>query len=394
MTRIAAHIVAIAMSLFLVSCGGKGDSAVPPAEGLTVVPGDGRVTVSWTMTPGVEYWLFYATSGNLTPDNAGSIPGAVVLINVLSPRVIALANDTTYYFTMNGRTNGGPGGTGTPLVSATPRLAGSVWTVGAPLGANDLRGIAYGATFVGVGATGAMFTSPDGIAWTPLSFVIGTDLNAALFNSTIYLAVGAGGAILTSGDAQTWQIRNSGTANPLYAATGNGTGVFVAVGANGTIVTSNGGASWTVVNSGTIQDLRAVTYANGIFVAVGAAGTVLTSTNAINWTAVASNTALGLNGVAFGASKFVAIGAAGALVTSPDGATWTAQPPITANALAAVTFGTQFVTVGSNGTIFTSTDGNSWQAQSSGTGNALKAVANGNDGYSAVGATGTNLTAY
>lgn len=397
MTRIAAHIVAIAMSLLLVGCG-SGKSADPPAAGLNLVAGDSRVTVSWAMTPGVEYWLFYAPSSDITTTNFKTVPGAVVRTsNVVSPFIIReLANGTTYYFTLGGRTDGGPIGSGTPVVSATLRLAGAAWTVGAALGANDLRGIAFGTvgtTFVAVGATGAMFSSPDGMAWTPLTSVVGTDLNAALFNGSTYLAVGAGGAILTSSDAITWQTPNSGTTKDLFGVAGNGAGGFVAVGANGTIVTSSGGTNWIAATSGTIQDLRAVTYANGMFVAVGAAGVVLTSTDATTWTPVASKTVLDLNGVAFGASEFVAIGAAGALVTSPDGATWAAHT-ITTNALAAVTFGTQFVTVGSNGIVFTSTDGTTWQAQTSGTANALKAIANGNAGYAAVGATGTNLTAY
>ena len=135
-------------------------------------------------------------------------------------------------------------------------------------------------------------------------------------------------------------------------------------------------------------------FAAGKFIAVGAGGTLLTSADGTTWTAVASQTTRDLRALAFGASTIVAVGAAGTVITSPDAATWTARPAIGAADLAAVAFGSQFVAVGRGGAIFTSADAVTWTAQSSGTTNDLNAVASGNFGYLAVGAAGTNLTAY
>ncbi len=400
MKRFAASVLIIAVSLLLASCGvvGTGKSASPPAGGINAVAGDGRVTVSWIAESNVQYWLTYATNSSaVTSTSSNSFPGGRILMNVASPLVVqGLINGTTYYFTMDGRIDGGPGGSDTPVVAATPRPAGVApepWNVGTALGANNLRGVTYGSTFVTVGAGGTMFSSADGITWNPQAAVVAGDLNAVLSSTGTYVAVGAGGVILDSTDALTWQIAPSVTANNLNGLTSNGAGFFIAVGANGTIITSTGATVWTVLSSGTNNNLNAVTYLAGRAVAVGAGGIILTSTDATNWTAVASGTSLDLNGVTVNASQFVAVGAAGTVVTSPDGVTWTVQPAIGPNKLASVTMGSQLVAVGSGGSIFTSPDGTTWTAQISGTTNDLKAVAFGNGQYAAVGAAGTNLTA-
>ena len=147
--------------------------------------------------------------------------------------VTGLANGTTYYFTINGRTNNGPGGSGTPLVSATPRPAGNAWNRGTSLIASDLRGAAFGTVFVTVGANGAMFSTLDGVSWTPINYVVTSDLNAVFFGIGRYVAVGAGGVALLSTDAITWTPVSSGTPNSLYAGASNGA-VYLAVGAGGT----------------------------------------------------------------------------------------------------------------------------------------------------------------
>jgi len=368
------------------------------------------------MSAGVDYWLYHATTdgASFDPNSCASVPGCGSNSKVSSPYVVSsLLNGVTYSFLMTGRTNGGPGGSPTPVVSAVPRIAGSSWIPNISTDANALRGITQnGTVFVAVGDNGVMFSSTvDSAGWStwatwarvtnPLPAV---NLNAVTYGGS-YLAAGAGGAILLSSDATTWTQQASATANDLYALASNGSALYVAVGAGGTIIYSNGGSSWVVANSPTSNALYGVTYGNGEFVAVGAKGTVLTSSDGANWAlqAVTANPQLDLKGVAYnGASMFVAVGAAGTLVASADGgATWTSQAPIaTGNTLNAVTFGKQFVAVGDNGAIFTSLDGLTWQSQTATPAAfenlyAVKSFTNSYSGvgYAAVGASGRNLSA-
>lgn len=402
MKRFCTCIATIAAVLFLAGCGG-GSPADPPTD-VRVVAGDGIVTVYFTATPGVDYMLFRAAASSITKENFNTFPEAKGYLSVSSPKVVTgLVNGTTYSFTLAGSRKGGPDGTGTPSISAVPRLAGATWSAGAPLGSDDLRGIALGTVLVAVGGKGAMFTSADGIAWAAQNSGVSTDLNAAV-RGTDYLAAGAGGVILLSSDAITWTKQNTGTTNDFYAMTTNGAGTYVAAGANGTIVVSSNGTTWTTANSGTSNPLYGVSYGNGRYVAVGANGTLLASTDALNWQAVASQTALDLKGVTYGAvpgteagvfiTMFVGVGAAGTLITSADGLAWTLQTPMATGTVNAVAYGTQFIAVGSNGGIFRSTDGTNWQVLSSGTVNSLYAIAYGLYGYFSVGAAGTNLSAF
>jgi hypothetical protein len=394
--RLLAWLSAAAATFVLAACGGSNGDPAPAPTGVVVTPGDGNVKVSWNAEPGVEYWIFFAPGTNITTENWTTLPGARVIREATSPQTIGgLLNGTTYAFTINGRTGGGPGGPGTPAATATPRPAGASWSVGASLGAGDLRGVVYGLKFVAVGTQGAAFSSADGLTWTPSTTGTTNALNRVIFSTAGYVAVGNGGTILTSTDLATWTARTSGTGNALNGVAFNGVNTHVAVGAGGTILTSTDAAvTWTAAASGTTDELYGVAFAAGRFIAVGAAGTLLTSADGTTWTAVASQTTQDLRALAFGASTIVAVGAAGTVITSSDAATWTARPAIGAADLASVAFGSQFVAVGSGGAIFTSADGVAWTAQSSGTTNELNAVAAGNFGYVAVGAAGANLTAY
>lgn len=406
MKQLSAFFLAIIAALSLAGCGNKGDPAPAPAD-VKVVPGDSGATVSWTMAPGVEYWVFVAAANGVTPENCSTLSACRTVANSISPQVVTgLINGTTYSFTVNGRTGGGPGGPGSPSISIVPRLAGSSWTVGSPMGANDLRGVTFGTVFVAVGTQGAIFSSTGGITWTAQNSGVSSDLNAAVYGGT-YMAAGAGGAMLSSTDAVTWTPRTSTTGSNIYALTANGGGGYLAAGANGTIIYSNdSGANWAAATSGTTNDLHGLAYGNGRYVAVGANGTLLTSADAAAWQAVTGQSSSDLIGVAYGllaatsttstvTSRFVAIGADGTLTTSTDGVAWTPQPPIAATSrLAAITFGTQFVAVGANGSIFTSADGINWQAQTSGTSSNLNAITHNFTGYSVVGDAGVNLAAF
>src|SRR5450759_1830799 len=309
MRRPLVLVAAILAGLLVAGCGSSGHSNDAPGS-VVAVAGDGIVTVSWPMASGVDYWLFYANSTSISTSDWTTIPGSKSVLGAASPYVATgLVNGTLYSFTLNGRTNSGPGGPGTPSVSAIPRLAGTAtaslpapWTAGAALGANDLRGVTWGTVFVAVGANGATYSSTDGTTWTALNSAVASNLNAAAYRS-VYLAAGDGGAMLYSTDAITWTPRTTGTANNLYAIATN-SGLFVAVGANGTIVYSGDGITWTAAaNSATANDLYAVThYGDSLWIAVGASGTLVTSTDGSTWTAVASKTALDLKGVAVGVS--------------------------------------------------------------------------------------------
>lgn len=398
---IAAILMALGAALFLSGCE-VGSTAEPPeAVEVQAIAGDGSVTLTWEMTPGVEYWAFSAAADVITPENCSSLPECKTILSVTSPLVVSgLTNGTTYSFTINGRIDGGAGGPGSASVSAVPRMAGATWNAGAALGTADLHGVTYGAAFLAVGAGGALLSSTNAIEWTALPSGVATDLSAAVYGNSSYVVAGKGGVMLLSTDElATWTQPVSGTLNDLHALTYSGS-LFLAVGANGTIVSSYDGISWTVQLSGTSSHLYGVTYGNGLYVAVGAAGTVLTSVDGGVWQTIGTQTGLDLKGVAYGASTFVAIGAAGALLTSMDGINWVLQVPIASSPfLNALTYGNefygaQFVAVGNNGAIYTSTDGVAWVSPASGNTSNLYAVAYGNYGYSAVGAAGVNLTAF
>jgi len=408
MKLIAKFIVTAAASLVLAGCLSSafelGNSAAPPTN-VTVIPGDASATVTWTGAPNVQYWLFAAMASSVTPENWNSLPDGRALINVSSPLLVTgLINGSTYSFTLNGRENKGPGGAGSPSIAIVPRPAGGSWTAGAPL-AGDLRATAFGTLFIAVGAQGALYTSPDFNAWTPMAWTsktlplaTPTELYAALYTGAVYVVAGANGVLMTSPDAVTWTAQNTGTTKTLYGVASNGLGGYVAVGEQGTVVVSSDGLKWTAVNSGTTQDLFGVTYGNGLYVVAGAQGTLLSSGDTSTWTVMSSNTSANLRGIAYGINtilqtyEYVAVGAAGAVVISTDGTTWTTQTPLTSRNLNAVTYNRQFVIVGDAGTVITSVDGVAFQVRDSGTSNDLTAVAHNIYGLSAVGLAGTNLT--
>jgi len=338
------------------------------------------------------------------------MPQCQMIMHAVSPLLVTgLTNGTTYSFTVNGRTNGGPGGPGSPSIQVTPRLAGSIWTQGdtTVTGGSDLHGVVHGSVFVAVGSNGGSFSSSDGNIWTAMNNPSSsTNLNAVTYYGGSYLAVGAGGVLWLSTDALNWTLPLSVTTNDLYAVTGNGAGVFVATGASGTIIYSSGGTWYVAASSGTAttNPLYAVTYGNGMYVAAGAAGTLLTSTDGSTWTAAnfssaASISAVNLKAVAYGPAIgttatgiFVALGDNGTLVTSLDGGvSWVLQPAISSTGINAVTYGRQFVAVDNAGGVFTSTDGVNWSSATSPATSPLYAVTHGLYDYSAVGAAGLNM---
>ena len=180
------YMLIVAMVTPLLSGCNNGSTAAPPSA-LSATAGDGRVKVTWTASPGVDYWLFTATDPSLSAFNWTGLPNQHAYAAVASPfYMCGLFNGTTYYFAANGRSNGGAGGSSSPTINATPYNASATWTAiptptnGVPLSTN-LYGVGYTSlttcsnnatsatgSFAAVGAGGAIFTSSDdGQHWTP-----------------------------------------------------------------------------------------------------------------------------------------------------------------------------------------------------------------------------------
>ena len=400
MKRYFTFTLAIIFVFLLQGCYSKGSSA-PAPNNVNVVAGDGMVTVSWDMLPGVEYWIFKAATNDVTPQTCLGTPQCQIIMKAVSPAVISgLTNGTLYSFSINGRLDSGAGGPGSPSVQAIPRLAGATWSVGTPLGTGVMRGTAFGSVYVAVGDNGALFSSTDGISWTGLTNPLpSANLNAVAYSDGKYLAVGSGGVILKSTDAVIWQQQTSNTTNDLYAVAGNGLGGFVATGAAGTIVTNIDGSNWTAAASGTVNSLYGITYANSKYIVVGALGTMLSSADTSTWQTIAPLTASSLKTVTYGyaagatTGMFLALGDLGTLLTSSDGASWSLQNPLTSSqSINAVTYARQFIAADNNGNIYTSTDGITWTLATTAA-SPLHAVTHGLYDYTAVGGSGLNMHA-
>ncbi len=387
------RVVVLASLVALAGCHRQADAPGDAPSGLAVDPGDGQVTVRWNQQSGLTYWIFFQAGSTVT----AAATGVPLIFDAQSPRVVAgLANGTQYAFVMNATNQDSKAGPSTPVVLGFPRLAGAIWTPGAPIVGSvprNLNGVAFGtARLVAVGDSGSIFSgdynytnaSPPGVtAWTPASVPLGfaSDLSAVIYTGQ-FVALGTNGSVLTSADGNTWTstsatppapsiATNGATMNGLALGIVSGAARYVAVGTAvggaGSIFTSADLITWTQT-SNTPNALFSVSFLNGTFVATGASGTLLTSADASTWTAqtIAANT---LRKAAFGAgsagARYVVVGDAGTILTSPDGTNWSPSNPASlSQGLRNITFGSRFVAVGQGEIVAYSDDGTNWQLSS------------------------------
>jgi hypothetical protein len=214
-------ILAATLTALLTACGGGGSSAPAPSN-FTVVAGENQAFINWTAEAGVDYWLWFKAGTSVSPGEKT----ASYRLKVSPPYVLTGLTDATQYaFTVNARKDGGEGGPGATVQTATTRLAGSTWYTGGTLGAGKtLRSVAYGLTasgastysYVAVGDDGAIFRTPDTttgrnyVSSEPLSWITPTGtlvdssihLKGVVYASSIakYVAVGSNGTAAYSAD--------------------------------------------------------------------------------------------------------------------------------------------------------------------------------------------------
>jgi hypothetical protein len=433
----------------------NGSSADPPAN-MVATAGDGKIKVTWTANPGVDYWLFTASDAALTAFNWTGLPNGHFYAKAATPfYVCGLLNGTSYYYAANGRINGGPGGASSATISATPKRSGNNWVTSATSSTNDIYGVGYASlttcpnngtsaagSFVAVGINGTVLTtqSSDGVSgaqsWTSrtvtggfahsLNAVTGyaaTQNNSAAPN-LLWVAVGDGGATVISTDptAAVWSIGTAfDSTKPTLRAITHVGATFWAVGDAATILSSTDGKTCTAhAVTATTQNLRSITYGNGLYVVTGDNGTILTSADGNTWTLRTTNTTQILRQAASMLAIFVAVGDNGTILTSVDqGVTWTSpSTAVSANNFVGVasnvqlankdmtgalfantttsvgTQNLQFVAIDTLGNYHTSADGLTWSGATSTGIASLNALVSSGFGYVAAGNAGQTVLAF
>jgi Pectate lyase superfamily protein len=272
---------------------------------------------------------------------------------------------------------------------------GTTWTSrtsGVSTGLNEVYYDSVNKIFTIVGDSGVILTaSPSGglpQVTTWVSQTSGTTnnlLSISQLSSTTWIAVGASGTILTSPNATTWTTRSSGVTVDLRSVTvadlGGGTYKAIAVGRGGIGITSSVGTTWTTAlsNSATdptgatvsVGDLNQVIYLTfttpsnvtySYYIAVGDNGRLLLSSNSTTWYTKTTYTVSDFQGIAYSGTYFYAVGDIGlTYITGRDASTWTANSVyysanlLTPDVYSLATNGTYNVIVGQYGYTYHST---------------------------------------
>ena len=163
---------------------------------------------------------------------------------------------------------------------------------------------------------------------TPQTSGVTSSLYSSAYGAGTYLAVGASGVIRSSPDGTTWSTVTSPTTrdfNGILYNAANSTNNFILVGAYGGIYTSPNGINWTarptVYGTGSSASFSSIAYGSGRFV-VGAspAPGILISTNGVDWTTQLSPSSSAFKAIAWVADTFVGVGSGGSIVQAgaPD----------------------------------------------------------------------------
>ena len=349
-------------------------------EGLGFVAGTAGNTVRFN---GVAATVLAASTTDIdvaVPVGATSGPIQVVTASgshTSSASFTVIADTTTPGIAWTTRRMGAPTGAlafgAGKFVSAGSSLRSSsdllIWTD--RVGIANVADAAWdGRQFVAVGGSLTVYTSPDGLVWTPRALPTGVgSLGAVVASASRWVAVGGGGSIASSNDGITWVNRGLGSTgfSRLGHAVWTGT-QFVVAGESGLLATSPDGDNWTVRNLGTTDNFVGLGSSGSLIVAsatpsAGSQQAHYTSPDGVSWTRRGAGSAPILRGIAVVGGLWVGA-ASHAMHYSTDGLNWTQSASRIDSIIESVVHdGSRFVAVASLANAseaYVSADGVSW----------------------------------
>jgi len=175
--------------------------------------------------------------------------------------------------------------------------------------------------YVAVGEIERLYTSSDGLSWSPGTISAFGQLRAVTHGATGFV-VAAQSAVFSSSDGSNWTRATSAIPDLFQDVTWGGDR-FVLISVNGRIQSSTDGVAWEANVTEPVGYLYSVTYGNGRFVAVGSEGLTMSSADGMAWQSHYSGTVEWFTKVTYGYGLFLGITRSGSMLSSPDGISWT-----------------------------------------------------------------------
>lgn len=192
-------------------------------------------------------------------------------------------------------------------VAATLNASEESWTIQEG-GQGSIIDFVYGnGKFVGVGSSGNIYTSENGLDWTSSASLLSTCYSITYGDGKFLVVSYSDTASFLSTDGINWERIEMPTG--AWYATAYGDGKFVALSFNNDIgAYSVDGVNWTEFLLPTSAKWRCMTYANNTFVTIASESDVaLYSEDGIAWTSTVLPSSLNWYSLTYGDGKFVTL---------------------------------------------------------------------------------------
>ena len=353
-----------ATPVYIVTYVGNGETAgTPPSDSTHYKTGD-SVTVRGN-TGSLVRTGYTLTGWNTAANGSGTAYSSGAAFAMGSANVILYAQWTTRLFVAVGASG-----------SVYTSVDGVTWSPNyGPGGSAILEAVTYGSYlgfFVACGTDDNMYRSSDGVTWTAASVPVSTagQLRGMAYMGGMYAASALDAKAWYSTNAVNWIASTIAVAGyDMAVGTFGGIDYFL-MGANGgwcgyATISGITTSSWSSTATGGSADGYGFSYGNGAFIGVNAAGQVFRCTDWLGWTNIFTNGGIQMNDVGFGNNSFVGVGNSGYVCYSADtGINWTPTSVPSGANMNDVCYGDgKFVAVGAGGAIHYSLDnGATWSA--------------------------------